>query len=366
MKRLLLLLSTVFFVAHFSIAQESKDNIENDLYEMSLEELMDISVVSASKSAEKASDAPSTIYAISKDQIATRGYSNLEELLEDIPEIEIQRKSVTEYSNYFTFRGIAGNEKFLILQNGVRIASVTGSPHAITHNYPVMHAERVEVILGPASALYGADAFTGIVNIITKEGTDVNGGTLQASYGNFNTTDNSFVAGGGNNNVSVMASGKFYYSAEPKMFDYYEDEYQWYNVEYSQNGDLIALPDDPDKLDTISSGDPKAYETPTQAYFFNTQVRIKDIQIGFMRNFESHNSSVSGRPEFNVYSKDAQYNVINQVSYLSHDFNSENEKWNIQSTFSHSMYELAPESKFVNTFTGYNDGYKYANSQNLN
>ncbi len=359
-KTILLIITLSVFILNGLRAQEEQQEDATNLYEMSLEELMDMSVVSASKSSEKASDAPSTIYAVSKKQISIRGYRNLEELLEDIPEIEIQRKSVTEYSNYFTFRGIAGNERFLVLQNGVRIASVTGSPHAITHNYPVNHAERVEVILGPASALYGADAFTGIVNIITKSGESINGGELTSSYGSYNTTDNSFVTGGGNENLSFMVTGKYYTSDEPNMYEFYEDEYSWYNEQYSQNGNLVLLPDLPD---TIPTGDPKPYETPTQAYFFNAQIQLNDVQIGFMRNYETHNSSVGGKPEFNVYSKDARYDVMNQVSYLRHDFNSSNTKWNIQSTFSHSMYELAPESKFINTFTGYNDGYKYGNSQ---
>lgn len=352
-------ISSVVILTLFSsivIAQEE----DTDFYDLSLEELMDISVVSASKTEEKSSNAPSTIYAVSKEQITARGYSNLEELLEDIPEIEIQRKSVTESSNLISFRGISGNERFLVLQNGIRIASVTGSPHAITHNYPVIHAERVEVILGPASALYGADAFTGIVNIITADGNSINGARLSTAYGNFNTTDNSFVVGSGNDDVSVMVTGKFYYSDEPNMPDYYKEEYSWYTDEYSQNGNLQATPDNPV---TVPTDDIKDYETPTLAWFINTQIKLKDVQIGFMRNYETHNSSMGGRPEFNIYSKDARYDVMNQVTYMQHDFDSKDKKWSIQSVASHSIYEIAPESQFINTFTNYSSGYKYANSQ---
>lgn len=349
-----------FIIGLFFISNSFAQTDDTDIYEMSLEELMDLAVVSASKTEERSSDAPSTIYAISKEQIAMRGYSNLEELLEDIPEIEIQRKSVTESSNLISLRGIYGNERFLVLQNGVRIASVTGSPHAITHNYPIMHAERVEVILGPASALYGADAFTGIVNIITSDGSSVDGGLISASYGNFNTTDNSFVVGSGNDDVSVMVAGKFYYSDEPFMPDFYKDEYAWYLNEYSQSGNVLATPDN---QIPVSTSKIEEYETPTLAWFFNTQIKLKDVQFGFMRNFETHNSSVGGLPQFNIYAQDAHYDVMNQVAYFQHDFDSKNGKLNVQSVFSHSMYELMPESQFMNTFTGYSSGYKYANSQ---
>lgn len=173
--------------------EEAEDSQE--YYEMTLEELMNIEVVTASQSAQKASDAPATIHVVTEEQIRERGYFTLEELLEDIPEIEIQRKSVTEYSNYITFRGIAGNEKFLILLDGFRINSMAGTPVAVGANYTLTHAKRVEIILGPASALYGVDAFSGIINIITKTGAEMQGGQVTASYGNFGTTEDAIAIG---------------------------------------------------------------------------------------------------------------------------------------------------------------------------
>ena len=80
----------LFITTNIATAQTETE----DLLELSLEQLMDISVVSASQSEEKTSNAPSTIYAVSREQIAIRGSSNLEELLEDIPEIEIKRSTI--------------------------------------------------------------------------------------------------------------------------------------------------------------------------------------------------------------------------------------------------------------------------------
>ncbi len=58
---------------------------------MSLEYFLNADVTTASKTAQKVTDAPATVYVITKEQIALRGYTNLEEVLEDIPEIEIQK-----------------------------------------------------------------------------------------------------------------------------------------------------------------------------------------------------------------------------------------------------------------------------------
>lgn len=321
---------------------------------------MDIAVVSASKNAQKASEAPSTIYVINEEQIEIRGYTNLEELLEDIPEIEIQRKSVTEFSNFITFRGIPGNEKFMILQDGVRIASMTGTPHAITHNYSIAHAKRIEIILGPASALYGADAFTGIINIITQDGSSYNGAKLNSSFGSFKTTDNQFVAGAGDDNTSILVTGKFYTSDEPEFPEYYPEEYEWYTNNYKTNGEVLSSPFDPS---VVQMTEIEEYRTPTSAYFYSAKANLSNVQLGFTRNFESHNTSVGGRPEFNIYAKDARYDVVNQITYLNHNFESSNKKWGITSTASYSIFELTPDSKFINTFTAYGEGYKYASSQ---
>ena len=65
-----------------------------------------IDVITVSKKEQKSSDAPAMIYVVTENNIKNRGYRNLQDLLEDIPEIEIQKKSTSEFSNYFTFRGI--------------------------------------------------------------------------------------------------------------------------------------------------------------------------------------------------------------------------------------------------------------------
>lgn len=341
-------------------AQDTKKEktSEPDYLEMTLEELMNIEVVSASQSKQKATDAPATIHVITEEQIAERGYFNLEELLEDVPEIEIQKKSVAEYSNYISVRGIAGNEKFLILLDGVRINSMAGTPHVVGANYSLANAKRVEIILGPASALYGVDAFSGIINIITKTGAEMNNTSVMMSLGNFGTTEDAVSLGYGNEDFSVNVTGSYYYSDEPFFPDYYEEEYAWYTNQYSENGNMRLAPFLPDVI--VPTGAPKAYETPTKAYFFDAGVNIGDFEVGYTRNSESHNSSVGMKPEYNIYTKDAVYEVLIENVYGNHKFTSENEKWTIQSNLSLGSFELTPDSKFLNTFTSYRDGYKYA------
>jgi outer membrane receptor for ferrienterochelin and colicin len=341
-----------------TFGQEAKPEPQiSDLYTLSLEELMNITVVTASQSKQNASDAPATIYVITQEQIADRGYATLEELLEDLPEIEIQRKSVAENSNHISLRGISGNEKFMILLNGIRVNSMAGTPHAVTYNYTLSNAKQVEVILGPASALYGADAFSGIINIITRTGAETKATELTSSVGSYKTFYNALSSGYGNDKVSFNITGSHYHSDEPYFPRFYKEEFKWYNENYKTNGLHRASPFAPDQ--TIATTI-KPYETPTNAYYINAALNVNDFQFGYLRNYESHNSSMGMRPDFNEYAKESQYNSIIQTFYVTHNYTSENSKLSIQSNVNQTNYELDPNSQFQNTYTGYNVAYKYA------
>lgn len=347
-------LSSIIFFFFCSIAYSQELSTE-ELSEMTLEELLNVEITTASKSLQKTNEAPATIYVITNDQIKSRGYINLEEALEDIPGIEVQRKSVTETSNNYSFRGISGNDKFIVLLDGIRVSSIVGTPHAISNNYSIANAKRVEVILGPASALYGADAFSGIVNIITYEGGEFTGVEVSSSFGSFNTYDENVRIGGQIENVKFSLNGKYYHSDEPNFSKEYKDEYAWYNNEYQNNGQVRRSPFDLNILNAALVD----YETPTDAYFIHAKLNFKDFELGFMNNFESHSSSVGGRPEYNIYDKGATYDIAVTSFYLRHNYTSENEKFGIESVISHGIHALKPESKFINTFTSYGDGYKY-------
>ena len=358
---LLCLISMILWYNSFSYVSAQVDTTKISFLEMSLEDLLNMEVVSASKMTEKSSDVPATFYLITEEQIKTRGYTSLEEVLEDIPEIEIQKKASVEYSNYFTLRGIDGSEKFIIMMDGMRINSSTGTPLAIVNNYPVTNAKQIEIILGPASALYGVDAFTGIINIITRNGTEAKGVSISSSYGSYNTTNNSFMTGVGNDDMSFVFTGNYYFSDEPFFPDIYHDEYKWYNERYKTNGEMLISPWD----NTIVILPVEDYDTPTTSYALHAKLKIKDFEVGYFRNFESHSSSFATKPEYTVYSKEASFKFLVESFYSTYNFESKNMKWKLQTTLSHSSDEIDPQSLYINNYTSYAKGYKYAFNRSL-
>src|SRR5678809_1276398 len=91
--------------------------------------------------------------------------------------------------------------------------------------YSLHNVERIEIIWGPVSALYGANAFGGVINIITKKGADINGLHIESGFGSFNTRIERVSFG--------IRSGKFEFSAAGSLFDSDGPKFQNRDQQYS-------------------------------------------------------------------------------------------------------------------------------------
>lgn len=126
-------------------------------------------VVSASRVDKELLDVPMSVSVVTKDQIEKSPARTVGELLQDVPGVQLH-KSGGQGINRISIRG-EGTTRTLILIDGQKISeqkSMDGTPLLID---PSM-IERIEVIKGPASVLYGSEAMGGVVNIITKKGGD--------------------------------------------------------------------------------------------------------------------------------------------------------------------------------------------------
>jgi outer membrane receptor for ferrienterochelin and colicin len=134
--------------------------------------------------------APAVASVIDAQQIRKMGASDLDEVLESVPGLHV----AYNYQGYFpiyTFRGIYSgfNPQVLLLIDGVPQTNLfTGGKNFIWAGMPVEAINRIEIIRGPGSAIYGAEAFAGVINVITKggpEGKESN--EVGIKYGSFNT-----------------------------------------------------------------------------------------------------------------------------------------------------------------------------------
>jgi len=160
-----------------------------DYTEFSLEDLMEMNVVyGASKIKQKAKEAPASITIISSEEIKTYGYRTLAEVL-----ASLRGFYVTYDRNYF-YIGVRGlgnpgdlSSRVLVLVDGIRINEGSVGGVMTGNGFPVDIdlIDRIEVIRGPASSLYGTNAMLGIINVITREGYKLDGVEVQTGFSSF-------------------------------------------------------------------------------------------------------------------------------------------------------------------------------------
>ena len=177
--------------------------------------LMDEQMITiASKREEKASNAPSIVTVITADEIENLGIRTLTEALRFVPGFDIL-KSAAGGANNISVRGIStadfSNEKIRILLDGHYITwHFSGNTSMFFDDLPLKNVKRIEIIRGPGSALYGANAFLAVINIITKESSDINGVEMSTGFGSYDTQEYNIMVGKEFRDIQIAGFLSFY------------------------------------------------------------------------------------------------------------------------------------------------------------
>ncbi len=160
-----------------------------ELLDLSIEELLDVNITTASRHAEKATEAPATVYVISRQDIRDRGYSTLSDVLKDLPGMETSEYYYSEQGTLVPVRGVVGNNKIVLLIDGMRVNPPGGEELMIRNDVSVRYAEQIEIIYGPGSTLYGQDAISTVINIKTKKASEQAASELLGAVGNHDSRE---------------------------------------------------------------------------------------------------------------------------------------------------------------------------------
>ena len=125
-------------------------------------------VTTASKWSESATAAPGTAIVIDHNDIKLRGYSNLKDVLKDLPGMDVSDNFFSELGAQVSVRGITGNNKIVVLVNGMRVNPPGGEYFPFRSDFSIRNADQIEVIYGAGSTLYGQDAISAVINVKTK------------------------------------------------------------------------------------------------------------------------------------------------------------------------------------------------------
>lgn len=148
-------------------------------------------LISATGSLKPIRLAPSVATVITAEQIEKMGATTLDEILETVPGLHIAPSALNIFSSIWSIRGMrtSVNPQVLLLLNGTPLTDIADGGRFHRFNMSVSMISRVEVVRGPGSAIHGADAFAGTVNVITKDGHEVVGTQTGIRYGSFDTAD---------------------------------------------------------------------------------------------------------------------------------------------------------------------------------
>lgn len=165
------------------------------LLTLPLEELSRLEVSVATGTRRTVRDAPAVTSVITAQELERIGAQHMDDALKAVPGLHVSHGAVTYESRYY-FRGIFANNNphTLVLVNGLPMTSLfLGDRLVGWQGVPVAAIDRIEIIRGPGSAVHGADAFGGVINIITKSARNGKGDEASLAYGSFDTRHASLV-----------------------------------------------------------------------------------------------------------------------------------------------------------------------------
>ena len=156
-----------------------------------LEELVELEVSLATGTSKPLKLAPSVATVITAEDLEAMGATTLDEVLETVPGLHVTISNKNAMLPGYSFRGIhtSLSPHVLMLINGHSINQVYTGGLAYGFMMPVNNISRIEVIRGPGSAVYGADAFAGVINVVTKDALEIDGTKTGLRYGSFDTAE---------------------------------------------------------------------------------------------------------------------------------------------------------------------------------
>ncbi|MFL5745191.1 MAG: TonB-dependent receptor plug domain-containing protein, partial [Niastella sp.] len=328
----------------------------NKLQSLNLKDLLNVKITTASKTSQDLEMAPATVIVITQEQIKLRGYQSLLDVLYDLPDMKVDDKVRSHLHNNFVMRGTPGQEKFVILLDGMRISSPTNETMPILENYPVNLAEQIEIVLGPASALYGADAVSGVINLITKKSSSkkairVDATSMAGAYGYINNT--LFIAKKLNEHANLVVSGQYCYNQGVNYSKLYKQDTLFNTAAYT-TGTFNTIFGPMTPKTPVNS----RIEMPLKAYNLYASLQVDEFSLAIFRNYAQTPTFYEENPNNAVYNKNV---FMGQgITMANASYRRSFGKVTATTSLLASEYVMNPKSNYRNVFSGMEPAYKYS------
>jgi outer membrane cobalamin receptor len=324
-----------------------------DLATATIEDLMAILVTTASRAPEGAGAAPARVQVVTAAQIERRGYRSVLDVLKDLADFKVDLGADPDYPAQLAVQGTPGASLVVLLLDGIRVSSPTNEPLPMMANYPVHNARQVEIVYGPASALYGADAFSAVINIISKnvaESPGLTAGSSVGQYGLYNQTASYGVRLGAN--ATLMLSGQFLYDHQPDLSRFYPAAFGGMQAQKTGVFNTVFGP--------MTSNRPvsAAYDIPTGAHSAQARLQAGGLDLTFLQSGSRATTAQPNTPDNAVYNAAAF--TENSLFVASGSYTRPIGRVTSTSTLMFSRHEMDPQSGYWNVFSNMEKSYKYA------
>jgi iron complex outermembrane receptor protein len=183
-------ITAVLWAVSSMVSAEMPDSAAEGLQRLSLEELANVEVTSASKSTQPLSEAAAALYVITHDDIMRSGVQSIPEALRLAPNLQVTQLTANDY--VVTARGLGGDpqaqsfsNKLLVLIDGRSVYTpLYSGVYFDAQDVLLDDVARIEVISGPGATLWGANAMNGVINIITRAAAETQGALVATGGGN--------------------------------------------------------------------------------------------------------------------------------------------------------------------------------------
>lgn len=324
--RIVILVSLMlFFIGEKTHGQ---DTLSIDaLMSMSFDDLLSIKVISSSMKEENSNEAFSNITVITKEMIEERGYQTLVEICEDLPGFDFMlfNDGTGEYptSNLNRGTGSVGNTKILIMVDGIVQNNISFNWSLLwTYENLLNDIERIEVIEGPGSALYGAQAYSGIIHFITRS--KFTGLEIKTFYGSNFTRGIDLFAGTNFKNDVNLTFAFHNYVSDGDGGDRYDPGGYFHNnkypetilKDYDENGNYVTNVQNPKGGELIPDG----FNDWQNSYSARIKLTMKNTEIGaFYWNSKNGSGSYVPGYEYNVTAPDFQSHKNGYHAYIKNN-----------------------------------------------
>jgi outer membrane receptor protein involved in Fe transport len=352
-------ISTRFFFFLLTICMAGKPVLSQEdssrLQQLSLRDLLNVKITTAGRISQSSELASAVVTVISREQIRARGYQSLLDVLYDLTDVKVDDKMYSGMRNSFTIRGTQGSEKFIILLDGIAITTPSGEAMPVMQNYPVHIAEQIEVLYGPASALYGANAMSGVINIITKKPSKKDLVTEISTTGGDNGYTNTtlFMAARLGKQVNLVASGQYFYDRSPDYSKIYRSD-TLLGMSSHTTGTFHSIYGDFTPQAPVA---PK-YEAPMEAYNTFISLQAENFNFSFFRNYFKTPNSFENTPSNSIYNKDVASRQTITVANAA--YKKTFDRLVSTTTIANSWYNMDPRSNYRNLYSAMERAYKYS------